>query len=205
MKTAKELWADPVWSKVIASLIAAVIFGSIALLRQTLWQTIANAYKQAYELAAWISLLLIQNVFMVLTFVLFFIVIVLLYKLRSRNKLSNEPAPSAATKWFNSQNQGERYLPILMWFPANRTLITPRYYSDTESLDHIPEIVDLLHRKALIKRQENAVQYSFQIDRELYRIIEKEFHSPDKEADAEQLIEHLRRTDFIYLFPKRKF
>jgi hypothetical protein len=203
MKNIKQLWADPVWSKVIATIIATLILGGVALLWQSIWPIVQNLLKYLFDLLSWTFTLFVQNFFVVLSIFLISIVAFLSLKLYRIKRPEKVPS-NTALEWFNSQTDYNRYFPALLWFPVNRTLITPCYFTDTESLDHIPEIVDLIHNKALRIRRESAVQYSFQIDRELYGLIEKEIRADDIPEEVKRLLEHLRQTDFLFLFPRRR-
>jgi hypothetical protein len=203
MKNIKQLWADPVWSKVIASIIVTIILACVALLWQNIWPFVQNYSKQLFDFLSWAFVFFVQNFFVILSVVLIGMLVFLSLRL-FRLKYPTKVPSNTALEWFNSQTNETRYFPALLWFPVNRTLITPRYDTDTESLDHVPEVVDLIHNKALRIRRENVLQYSFQIDREVYRLLESEIHADDIPIEAKQLIEHLRQTDFLFLFPRRR-
>jgi len=169
MSLIRRVWVDPVWSKVIAGAILALCT-SLAII---IWAPIK-------EIALYTRDFVTTNFFVLTTAVL---AVVLLYTLRGKRRSApsqivskgkkRSPQPLGGIEWLDSLTEDElsKYA-FLVWFPLNRSLKTQKYFYNSESLDHIPEIEELIRRRVIRIQREDMVQFTVRVESDIYKYFE---------------------------------
>jgi hypothetical protein len=196
----RTIWKDAVWSKVIAWAIIGII-GSIGVI---LWRPGREVALGLLRFLQEVRDFLWENPFALTSAILLMLVVALYSRLRRVNHKQSE---RVGLQWIESLREDElvKYVPILLWFPANRTLKSPKYYVSSESLDHVPEIVELVEHRVLTIVIETVVHFSVQIDKEVCRKLEQEIIQNQNQlpGDKQKQIKVLRSIDFRDMFRTR--
>ncbi|MGA2784860.1 MAG: hypothetical protein ABSF09_09215 [Candidatus Bathyarchaeia archaeon] len=202
MTSLKKAWSDPVWSKVIAGIILSVIGAAAIYLLPPVQAVAFDFLKFLSDMYAFVS----TNPFVLSTGILAFVVILLLIKLSRKSRLTSShnmktstERPLGGVKWLSSLPDEEFHkYSFLLWFPLNHTLRTPKYYTGSEGLDHVPEVHELVNRNVLDIIIEDVIHFSVQIEPDVYKHLENELLGawnslPQKRKDE---LQQFRNTDF---------
>lgn len=198
MSLLTKLWNDPVWSKVIAtSIIATGAFAisyfspPVAHFFLYLWSWVEQAYDSVTD-----------NIFILTTFLLGLALIFVIYRQKSNRYISNNARTNEKAigiNWFKSldEQQFSRYA-FLIWFPLNHSLRTPRYYLRHESIDHIPEIHELIQRQVIAIHRDNVIRFTVRIDDQVYYYLDSKLHDeyPQLSEEEKRALENIRNSDF---------
>ena len=185
MQMLKQIWNDPVGSKVIAGVILFVL-GWLS----TLFAPVRLAFINTI-------IYLGHNPFAIATCILAIIVIVLFFRLQA-SKSKNSEAPLT---WLSQLSQDRmRSFKFLYWFPVHHTLKTSQYYFSSQNIDHIPEIRDLLDHGVLTTRSEGINLYSFAIDTKCFKYLEQQLSKFPASEKAQIYFEKIQSNDFILYF-----
>ena len=206
----KQIWKDPVWSKVIASGLV-VLFGSLYLTISERWSWLV---AQVSPLWIFIKGHLLEMIIIVL-------IILLLVSWRKIRQLSSRSKATAKARdsaviWLTSlQGEEAQKYSFLAWFPVRETLHTEPYhlpgvvrgYGDV-SFDGIRVIVNLFEKGVLRKKNINLTEYVLEIDQKCYDYLEKilidgaKSENPEDQKNYEKLKTYLRGVPFVRQFPQ---
>jgi len=202
----KKIWHDPVWSKVISTVIIASA-GTTLYFLINIFKNIIDFFQKYFDESS------------IPWFISAFIFLAFLVQLKRKRKI---PIPISNTntnqinnplQWVQnfSLEEHARYL-FLLWFPVNHTLRSQSYrkpgYRSIESIsfEHIPEIRDCIDKKVLKYFHQNKMEFGLEVDRDVYEYFDGLYLRDSKKLadELKLIISNFQTRSFEQLFPNSK-